>query len=136
MATKAHLAPIIKRFKAFIIDLFLIAVPILYITTYIILDGKNDFQNNQIAIFLVWLVFGIIQSIFFALKAQSPGYKAQQIYCVNLHGKTAGFFVYLFRYAMFVFGFIIGGSIMCFWRKDKRNLHDLLSDTLVVEKSL
>ena len=135
MATKASLAPIIKRFKAFIIDLFLIAVPILYITTYIILDGKDDFQNNQIAIFSVWVIFGVIQSVFFAFKAQSPGYKAQQIYCVNLHGKTANFLIYLFRYFMFVFGFIIGGSILCFFRKDKRNLHDLLSDTLVVQKS-
>lgn len=135
MATKVTLAPIIKRLKAFIIDLFLIAIPLLYITTYVILDGKDDFQNNQMAIFAVWLVFGFIQSLFFTYKAQSPGYKAQQIYCVNLQGKTAGFFWYLFRYIMFVFGFIIGGSILCFFRKDKRNLHDLLSDTLVVQKS-
>lgn len=132
MATKAVPASISARLKAFIIDLFLISVPILYFTTYIILNGKNDFLQNQLAIFIVWLAFGIIQSAFFAFKGASPGYKAQGIYAVSLQGKKANFFCYFLRYICFITLFIIGGSFFCFFSKNKRNLHDIISKTIVV----
>ena len=70
--SKAIAANIFSRVKAFIMDMFFIAAPLLYIMTYVILSGKDEFQSNQLAIFLVWLVFGVIQSIFFAFKAQRP----------------------------------------------------------------
>ncbi|HEG4098917.1 TPA: RDD family protein [Campylobacter fetus] len=131
---KAVPSALISRVKAFIIDMFLIAVPLLYITTYLILDGKNNFQHNQLAIFGVWLVFGVIQSLFFALNAQSPGYRSQNIYLVSLDGKKAGFISYMLRYILFITTFIFGGSLFCFFRKDKRNIQDLLTSTIVVTK--
>ena len=48
---KARLAGIGARAKAFIIDLFLIGMPIYYLTTYVFLGGKDDFLHNQTAIF-------------------------------------------------------------------------------------
>ena len=130
--SKAVAANIFSRVKAFIMDMFFIAAPLM---TYIILNGKDEFQSNQLAIFLVWLVFGLIQSLFFAFKAQSPGYKAQGIYLVGLNGKKANLIIYLLRYFFFITTFIIGGSFFCFFRRDKRNLHDLLAGTIVVKKS-
>ena len=126
MSTKALPASIIARFKAFIIDLFLISIPLLYFTTYIILNGKNDFLQNQLAIFVVWLIFGLIQSAFFAFKGASPGYKAQGIYALNLQGKRAGFLCYFLL-------FLIGGSFLCFFTKNKRNLHDIITKTIVIQ---
>ncbi|CUU69848.1 RDD protein [Campylobacter hyointestinalis subsp. hyointestinalis] len=131
---KAVPALIISRVKAFIVDMFLIAVPLLYVTTYFILDGKNDFQHNQFAIFGVWVVFGTIQSLFFTFNAQSPGYRSQNIYIINLSGKKAGFIIYMLRYFFFITTFIFGGFLFCFFRKDKRNLHDILSGTIPVSK--
>lgn len=131
---KALPASIISRIKAFIIDMFLIAVPLLYVTTYVILNGKNDFLHNQLAIFIIWLIYGFILSLFFSKTAQSPGYKSQGIYLVKLDGKKANFFLYFFRYIMFITLFIVAGSFFCFFRKDKRNLHDLLSQTIIVRK--
>ncbi|WP_162165823.1 RDD family protein [Campylobacter fetus] len=131
---KAVPSSLVSRVKAFIIDMFLIAVPLLYVTTYFILDGKNDFQHNQFAIFGVWLIFGVIQSLFFAFNAQSPGYRSQNIYLVGLDGKKAGFISYMLRYIIFVTTFIFGGSLFCFFRKDKRNIQDLLTGTIVVTK--
>lgn len=133
MSTKAFPASIIARFKAFIIDLFLISIPLLYFTTYIILNGKNDFLQNQLAIFVVWLIFGLIQSAFFAFKGASPGYKAQGIYALNLQGKRAGFLCYFLRYVCFVVFFLIGGSFLCFFTKNKRNLHDIITKTIVIQ---
>lgn len=133
--SKAVSASIFSRVKAFIMDMFFIAAPLLYLMTYVVLSGKDEFQSNQLAIFLVWLVFGLIQGLFFAFKAQTPGYKAQGIYLVGLNGKRASLLIYLLRYLFFITTFIIGGSFFCFFRKDKRNLHDLLAGTIVVQKS-
>ncbi|MCI6298665.1 MAG: RDD family protein [Campylobacter sp.] len=132
---KAKPAPLILRFKAFIIDMFLIAAPLLYFTAYVVLNGKDDFQQNQLAIFVLWAVFGLIQSLFFAKTAASPGYKAQGIYAVDSSGKKAAFHQYLLRYICFVMLFVVGGTIIAFFRKDKRALHDIISRTIVVIKT-
>lgn len=134
MSQKAVPAPIVLRIKAFIIDMFLIAMPLLYITTYVFLGGKEEFQANHYAIFSVWVIFGLILSAFFAKGAASPGYKAQGIYATTLSGKKAAFHQYLLRYICFVMLTPFGGSFFCFFRKDKRNLHDIISQTIVVKK--
>lgn len=132
---KAKPAPLILRFKAFIIDMFLIAAPLLYFTAYVILEGKDDFQQSQLAIFALWAVFGLIQSMFFAHSASSPGYKAQGIYAIDISGKKAAFHQYILRYICFVMLFVVGGTIIAFFRKDKRALHDIISRTIVVIKT-
>ena len=135
MKQKARIAGILPRLIAFIIDMFLIAMPILYFTTYVILGGKEGFQNSQIAIFIDWAIFALIQSAFFAKLGASPGYRAQGIYAVNLNGQKASFFGYLLRFFCFAVFFIFGGSFLAFFRKDKRNLHDIITKTIVVSKS-
>jgi len=65
-------AAIVARFKAWVIDMFMIYVPLLYVTTYIILDGKEAFQSNQWAIFIDTTLFGLILALFWAKKGQSP----------------------------------------------------------------
>lgn len=131
---KAVPSSIISRVKAFIVDMFLIAAPLLYVTTYLILGGKDDFLHNQLAILCVWIVFGLIQTAFFTRLAQSPGYRSQEIYVITLNGKKASFLLYFLRYFFFITTFIFGGSFFCFFRKDRRNLHDLLSGTISVSK--
>lgn len=132
--SKASIAPVYLRVKAFIIDTFFIFMPILYIATYAILGSKEAFLNNHIAIFICNLIFAIILSLFFCISAQTPGYKAQQIYLVSLKtGQKIGFFHALFRYICFVFsGFSIIGLMLCFLRKDRLNLHDILSSSAPV----
>ncbi|MCR4942615.1 MAG: RDD family protein [Campylobacter sp.] len=133
---KAVIANPAKRIKAFIIDLFLILMPLLYITTYIVLDGKEDFQNSQFAIAICQVIFGLICVLFFTIKAQTPGYKAQEIYLVDLtNGRKIGFLHALIRYICFVIaGFSILGLLLCFFRKDRLNLHDILTKSAAVCK--
>lgn len=138
MASKATIAPIFLRFKAFVIDIFLIAVPLLYITTYLILNGKDDFQKNQIAIAAIWLIYAVITSLFYAKSAQTPGYRSQQIYLINLKtGKKVTFFQAFIRFLCFLLaGFCVAGLCFCFFRKDRLNLHDLLTKSAPVIKKL
>lgn len=130
---KGVISPITRRVKAFVIDIFLIAMPMLYITTYLILGGKENFLANQQSIFIIWLLYGIITSLFQARTAQTPGYKASQIYLIDLEsGKKASFLKCFARYAIFViFPF---GLIFCLFRKDRLNLHDIITKTAPIAK--
>ncbi|MBR2157670.1 MAG: RDD family protein [Campylobacter sp.] len=136
--TKAGIAPIFLRIKAFIVDMFFIAMPLLYITTYLILGSKEAFQENQFAIAIVWAIYGLITSIFITKLAQTPGYKFSQIYLIDLKtGRKISFFKAFLRFVCFILaGFSIVGLFLCFFRKDKLNLHDLLTQTApVIKKS-
>lgn len=118
--------------------MFFIAMPLLYITTYLILGSKEAFQENQFAIAIVWLIYGLITSIFIAKSAQTPGYKFSQIYLIDLKtGRKISFFKAFLRFVCFILaGFSIVGLLLCFFRKDKLNLHDLLTQTApVIKKS-
>ncbi len=90
----------------------------------------------SIAIFFVWLIYDIVISIFYAKSMQSPGYKSQGIYLIDpITSKKVTFFRAFFRFFLFVIaGFSIVGLCICFFRKDKLNLHDLLSKTIPVIK--
>ncbi|EGK7514820.1 RDD family protein [Campylobacter lari] len=135
MKTKAKIATRFLRFKAFLIDLFLLYVPILYLF-YFTLGSKEAFLNNQLIIFLCSLLFGLIQALFLAKKAQSPGLKAYDLYLIDLkNGQKLNFFRILLRYMIFIvsFGLLIG-FLVSFLRKDTLALHDILSQSVIVTK--
>ena len=134
---KAKIAPIWARVKASIIDLFIIGMPIFYTTTYLVLDGKEAFLHNQIAIFGANSLISLIMCFFFSIKAQTPGYKAQEIYLINLkNGKKLSLLHAILRQICFAFaGFSVIGLCLCFFRKDKLNLHDIITHSAAVQKA-
>jgi uncharacterized RDD family membrane protein YckC len=131
-------APIFKRVKAFIVDMFMINMVVLYFMTYAVLGGKDEFRQNQPAIFICTIIFGFILSIFFAVKGQSPGYKAYNMELIDLKTeKKPYFFRAYFRFFCFIFsGVTIVGLLLAFFRSDKKCLHDILSDTICTECKL
>lgn len=133
---KAVVAPVFSRVKAFIIDIFIIYMPILYATTYLILGNKEAFLQNQVAILACNALYGLICASFFAIKAQTPGYKAQEIYLISLKtGRKLGFLNACFRYLAFILaGVSVVGLVLCFFRKDRLNLHDIISASAPVAK--
>lgn len=136
MKAKAKLAPRLVRAKAFLIDIFLIYVPIVYIS-YFILGSKEEFKENQIVIFLCSALFGLIQAAFLATKAQSPGLKAYDLYLIDKNtGKKLSFLRIILRYIIFLMGcaFFFIGLFVSFVRKDTLTLHDLASQSCIVRK--
>ena len=129
-----HYATIPDRIKAFITDMFMIYVPILYIITYAVMDGKDEFQSSDIAPFIGVLIYGIIYILFLYKSGQTPGKKAYTIRVVDAktHDKitliqaTLRFIGFLFSATIFI------GLIFPFYRKDKRSLHDLIANTVVI----
>lgn len=130
-------APVVQRVKALIIDVFMIYIPLLYLTTYIVLDGKEAFQSNQWAIFIDSLLFGLILALFWAKTGQSPGCRAYELKVIHVSsGEKPNFFQALWRYVAFLLaGTTVVGVLLAPFRQDKKNLHDLLSRTLVVSKT-
>lgn len=128
---------IFLRIKAFIIDTFMIYIPILYFTTYVILGSKEAFLENQFAIFIDIFLFGFILTIFFSIKGQSPGYKAYEIELIDMKTeKRVKFLKAFWRYFCFLIaGASVVGLFLCFFREDRLNLHDILSKTKAIKCS-
>lgn len=126
---------LISRLKAFITDMFLINMPILYITTYIFLDGKEAFLNSQLAIALCELTYCFILFLFLALSGQTPGFKYAQIALISNDGSKPK----ALQAAVFIATWIIEITlvipiIIYFTRKDRRSFHELLSNTKIIQK--
>lgn len=130
------IAPVVLRIKAFIIDIFMIYVPILYLTAYLFLEGKDAFQSNQWAILIDGALFACVMISFWVYNGQSPGYRAYDLYVIDTEtGKKPSLIKATLRYASFLLaGTTVIGLMMAPFRTDKKNLHDILSKTLPVLK--
>lgn len=127
-------APYSYRVKAFITDMFMIYVPILYIITYVFMSGKDDFQSSQFAPFAGVALYGLIYALLLSKFGQTPGKKAYEIKVVDAKtGKNLTFFRAIFRFIAFLFtATTLLGLFVPFYRRDKKALHDLVCGTLVV----
>lgn len=135
MKQKAKIAPRFTRFKACVIDIFLLYVPVCYLCWFVLGSGAQ-FRANQLAITSCWVFFGLAQGAFLRAKAQSPGLKYYNLYLIDANtGGKASFVQILYRYVLFIIGAgLLFGLLMGFFRKDRLMLHDLLSKTLIVER--
>lgn len=125
---------IIPRLKAFITDIFMIYMPILYVATYVVLGSKEALWESQGAIFICWALYALILSLFFARDGQSLGYKYAKIALVKENGSDVGFATALIRNIIFCASFgLIFGIFVPFVRKDRRFLHDIISKVRVKE---
>jgi uncharacterized RDD family membrane protein YckC len=123
-----------SRIKAFITDMFMIYAPILYISAYVIMDGKDDFQASQLAPLLSTSLYGLIYALLISRFGQTPGKKAYEMKVVDgRSGNYIGFFRAILRFVAFLFTAVtLLGLLLPLYRKDKKALHDILVNTLVV----
>jgi len=128
------IAPL-ERVKAFITDMFMIMMPIMYTTTYIILDGKDAFQGSQTARWITMAVYGLITIIFWVKKGQTPGLKAYDLHLIDDNTKKPlKPMLALGRYIIFIFSAVsIFATLLPFFRKDNKTLQDLLFQTSVIK---
>ena len=127
--TRLFCAYLPNRIKAFLVDMFLIMMPIMYFTTYVIMEGKDDFQGSETARWVTSLLFGAVVVFFWQKNGQTPGSKAYDLKVVD--GKTREILSLkqaLVRYVLFIVSAVsIVGLLVPFFRKDRKTLHDLLS---------
>jgi uncharacterized RDD family membrane protein YckC len=127
-------APLPERIKAFVVDMFMIMMPLAYLTTYIFLDGKDEFQDSNEARWAISIIFGVVVILFWIIKGQTPGYKAYSVKLVdNKTLKNISFFKAILRYFIFLLaGTTIVLAFIPFFRKDKKTIQDLLTKSTVI----
>jgi uncharacterized RDD family membrane protein YckC len=122
------------RFKAFITDMFMLMMPIMYITTYMVLDGKEAFQASEVARWSGALIFGLIVIAFWLKAGQTPGMRSQSIKVVRFTNEEKITFIQaLIRYLLFLFSAVT--VLLLFvplFRKDRMMFHDILSGTKII----
>ena len=134
---KYRYARYVDRIKALITDLFMIYAPILYTITYVIMNGKDDFQSSQLAPLAGVLLYGVIYALLLSRSGQTPGKKAYEMKVVDLKtGQNLSFFRAFYRFIAFLFSAtILLGLFVPFYRKDNRALHDLIAGSVVINKT-
>lgn len=117
--------------------MFMIYIPILYIITYGIMGGKDEFQASQFAPLIGVTLYGVIDALFVYKTGQTPGKKAYDLQVVDLGTKqTLSFVKALWRFAVFILcSATVFALLVPFFRKDRRALHDLLTHTVLIKRN-
>jgi len=126
-----------EKVKAFLTDSFMLLMPIMYAVFYLVMGGREGFAAHKALGWLYILVpLVIVQTIFMYKSGQTPGYRAYNIEVIDEStGKSPSLFLILFRNLAAVLSMAtVFGWMLMFFRKDNKNLHDLLSNTAVVKK--
>ncbi|WP_394954136.1 RDD family protein [uncultured Helicobacter sp.] len=125
-----------ERIIAFITDMFMINMPILYIAYFVLGSSREAFLGNQIVIFACVGIFGVILSAFIACSGQTPGYRYVGLKLVaedNSEGKIP-FIVAFLRYVLWIVSmatFI--GVCIAYFRQDRKTFYDLVCHTNIVQ---
>ena len=127
-------ATIPDKIKAFITDMFMIYIPILYIITYIVMGGKDAFQESDLAPFFGVALYGFIYAFLLSKFGQTPGAKAYTMKVVDAKtNDNITFFQAILRFIGFLLSAtLLFGLVFPFYRKDKKTLHDLIAQTVVI----
>lgn len=135
--TKPHKMPFFvwERIIAFITDMFMINMPILYIA-YFVLGSKEAFLGSQMVIFVCVGLFGIILSLFIARNGQTPGYRYVGLKIIaddEAEGKVS-FVVAFLRYVLWIISMAtLIGVCIAYFRQDRKTFYDLVCHTSVIK---
>ncbi|MCK5111360.1 MAG: RDD family protein [Arcobacteraceae bacterium] len=124
------------QIKAVITDLFMIITPLMYISIYLLLGGREEFSQNMLTGWgYIIIPYFIITVLFLAIKGQTPGLKAYEIKLVNTkdHGDIKIFQVIVRQLVSIFTTMSIIGLLLPFFRKDHRTIHDMLASTTIIK---
>ena len=121
-------------FKAILTDSFMLLMPIMYLLFYLVYGSREEFamhwKEGDLYI-LIGLI--IVESLFLILKGQTPGMKAFQIKLISLDTKKKPpSWLIIVRQILAKVVFLSFTWIIVFFRKENRNLHDIILNTALV----
>lgn len=115
----------------------MLLMPIMYVVFYLVMGGREGFAEHKAIGWLYILIpLVIAQSAFMFKSGQTPGYRAYNLEVIDdATGKRPSLFLILFRNLSAILSMAtLFGWMLMFVRKDRKNLHDLLSGTAIVKK--
>jgi uncharacterized RDD family membrane protein YckC len=123
------------QIKSVITDLFMIIMPLMYISIYLLLGSREEFSENMLIGWgYILIPYFIITILFLKIKGQTPGLKAYEIKLVNKKDHSdATLFQIVIRQVFSLFTTIsIIGLFLPFFRKDHRTIHDIIASTTII----
>ena len=151
--TIIHYASFWSRALAFITDIFMIGLPISliiialfgYDQTHtaggidVLMQNKEALKNspNPLVSLIQLVLFMLVTLVLWHISGQTPGKKLAKIRVVDARTlKLAPYWKLLLRFIGYFLSLItLVGFLIPLMRKDHRALHDLISDTCVIEAS-
>ncbi len=126
-----------SKIKAFLTDAFMLVMPIMYIVFYLVMGGREGFEEHMGVGWIYILVpLVIVQTIFMFKSGQTPGYRAYKLTLIDdVTGERPPLFIILFRNLCAILSLALFGWVIMFFRKDSKTLHDLLSRTAIIYKN-
>ena len=124
------------QIKAVITDLFMIITPLVYISMYLLLGGREGFSENMVTGWSYILIpYFIITVLFLKIKGQTPGLKAYEVKLVNTkdHSDISIFQAVLRQLISILTTMSIIGLFLPFFRKDHRTIHDIIASTTIID---
>ena len=125
-----------KRAKAFLTDIFMIFMPLMYVVIYLVMDGREGASHDKLLAWIYVMVPYLLILTLFMWKddGRTPGARSQGLTVIDFHTlDKPSLFSIVFRNLTLPFSLFIP----LFWfvplfRKDRRAIHDLLSATCLI----
>jgi len=125
-----------KRAKAFLTDIFMIFMPLMYVVIYLVMDGREGASHDKLLAWIYVMVPYLLILTLFMWKddGRTPGARSQGLTVIEFHTlEKPSLFSIIFRNFTLPFSLFIP----LFWfvplfRKDRRAIHDLLSATCLI----
>jgi len=125
-----------KRAKAFLTDVFMLLMPLLYLVIYVVMGSLEDASHEKLRAWAYALIpYLLILSIFMIRdKGRSPGMRSQSLRVIDMDTlDKPSIFGILFRNMSFLLTLAIPFVwVLPFFRSNHRTLHDYLSKTSVI----
>ena len=125
-----------QRAKAFLTDIFMLFMPIMYAVIYLVMDGREGASEQKLLAWVYVMIPYLLLLTLFMYKdeGRTPGARSQGLKVIEFHTlEKPSLFSIVFRNLMLPFSLFIP----IFWfvplfRKDRRTIHDLLSATCLI----
>jgi uncharacterized RDD family membrane protein YckC len=121
-------------FKAILTDSFMLWMPVLYIVFYVVFGSREGFAEHKM---LGWIYvlssIALLEIAFLLESGQTPGMRAYSLKLIFMPtSQKPPATTIILRQLLSKITFILFGWITLFFRKDGRNLHDLITGTALV----
>ena len=128
-------ASVLVRTKALLVDTFMITTPILYFVIYVAMGGGDGFSQDKIEGWSIIIIIHMVIFVSFWIKGrQAPGFKAYELKLIDNNTKgDISITKAIIRYLLTIISTVsIVGFLLPFFRKDKKTLQDLATNTCVI----
>jgi len=127
-------ASVLDRFKSYVVDTFMITMPIMYFVIYLVIGSLQEFSAQKAYGWgIIFALHATALLAFWIIKKESPGMRAYELKLINNNtDKPISFLQLIIRYVVTVISSVTLLCLVPLFRKDTKALQDMISGTSIV----